>query len=53
MSSSSTPSRQRLRDGVRLLVDLLEHEGLVAALLGLLGVPIDLVDLALERRAVG
>ena len=40
----------RLGDGVGLLVDLLEHEGLVAALLGGVGVPVDLVRLALERR---
>ena len=39
----------RLGDGVGLLVDLLEHEGLVAALLGGVGVPVDLVRLALER----
>ena len=36
-----------LRDRVRLLVDLLEHEGLVAALLGGVLVPVDLLDLAL------
>ena len=41
----------RLRDSVRLLVDLLEHERLEAALLGGVGVPVDLVRLALERRA--
>ena len=44
----------RLGDGVGLLVDLLEHERLVAALLGGLLVPVDLRDLALElgcRRA--
>ena len=43
----------RLGDGVGLLVDLLEHERLVALLLGGLGVPVDLDDLALERLAVG
>ena len=43
----------RLRDGVRLLVDLLEHERLVAALLGDLLAPVDLVDLALDRLAGG
>ena len=43
----------RLGDRVRLLVDLLEHERLVAALLGGLRVPVDLDDLALDRRAVG
>ena len=43
----------RLGDGVGLLVDLLEHERLEAALLGGLLVPVDLLDLALERRAVG
>ena len=40
----------RLRDRVGLLVDLLEHERLVAALLGGLRVPVDLDDLALDRR---
>ena len=43
----------RLGDGVRLLVDLLEHEGLVAALLGGLLVPVDLVDRALDGLAGG
>ena len=43
----------RLGDRVGLLVDLLEHERLVAALLGGVGVPVDLVRLALERLAVG
>ena len=51
----------RLGDGVGLLVDLLEHEGLVAALLGGLLVPVDLDDVAIqdvalrrqERRALG
>ena len=43
----------RLRHGVRLLVDLLEHEGLVAALLGGGVVPVDVGDLALEPVAVG
>ena len=43
----------RLGHGVRLLVDLLEHERLVAALLGLLGVPVDRLDLALDRHAGG
>ena len=43
----------RLGDGVGLLVDLLEHERLVAALLGGLLVPVDARDLALDRRAVG
>ena len=57
MSPRSTPSStqavgQRLGHGVGLLVDLLEHEGLVAALLGGLVVPVDLVDLALDRAAV-
>ena len=32
----------RVRDRLRLLVDLLEHEGLVAVLLGVLVVPVDL-----------
>ena len=36
------PVGDRLGHGVRLLVDLLEHEGLVAALLGGLLVPVDL-----------
>ena len=43
----------RLGHRVGLLVDLLEHEGLVAALLGGLLVPVDLHDLALELGAVG
>ena len=43
----------RLGDGVRLLVDLLEHERLVAALLGDLLAPVDLVDRALDRLAGG
>ena len=43
----------RLGDGVGLLVDLLEHERLVAALLGGLLVPVDLLDRALDRAAVG
>ena len=43
----------RLLDGVRLLVDLLEHEGLEAALLGALVVPVDLDDLLLDHLAVG
>ena len=37
------------QDGLGLLVHLLEHEVLVAALLGGLDVPVDLVDGALER----
>jgi hypothetical protein len=41
----------RLGDGVGLLVDLLEHEGLEAALLGGLLVPVDARDLALELVA--
>ena len=43
----------RLGDGVGLLVDLLEHERLVAALLGGRLVPVHARDLALDRRAVG
>ena len=43
----------RLGDGVGLLVDLLEHEGLVAALLGHLLAPVDLVDRALDGLAGG
>ena len=43
----------RLGDGVRLLVDLLQHEGLEAALLGRVLVPVHLLDLALDRSAVG
>ena len=41
----------RLRDRVGLLVDLLHHEGRIAAPLGRLLVPGDLLDLALERHA--
>ena len=55
------PVADRLLDRVRLLVDLLEHERLEAALLGRLDVPVDLVDgpedlLAVnrpERRPLG
>ena len=43
----------RLGDRLGLLVDLLEHERLVAALLGDLRAPVDLLDRALDRRAVG
>ena len=42
-----------LGDRVSLLVDLLEHEGLIALLLGGFGVPADLGDLAGQRPAVG
>ena len=50
-SSVGEPVGDRLGDRVGLLVDLLQHEGLVAALLGRLLVPGDLLDLALDRRA--
>ena len=43
---------QRVLDGARLLVDLLEHEVLVAALLGLGRRPVDALRRALDRRAV-
>ena len=43
----------RLGDGLGLLVDLLEHEGLEAALLGALVVPVELRRLVLDGRAVG
>ena len=43
----------RLGHRVGLLVDLLEHEGLVAALLGHLLAPVDLLDLALDALAGG
>ena len=52
-SSARRALADRLGDGVGLLVDLLEHERLVALLLGGVGVPVDLDDLALERLAVG
>ncbi len=45
------PPGQRLEQGGRLLVHLLEHEVLVAALLGGLGRPVDGADRALDRRA--
>ena len=57
MSLSSTrvvvgePIGERLRDRVRLLVDLLQHEGRVARLFGGILVPRDLLDLALDRLA--
>ena len=38
----------RVGDGLRLLVDLLEHEGLVAHLLRALVVPVELDDLSLD-----
>ena len=47
------PVGDRLGDRVGLLVDLLEHEGGVAAPLGLVLVPGDLLDLALARLAGG
>ena len=47
------PVGDRLGDGVGLLVDLLHHEGRVAALLGRVLVPGDLLDLALDRVPVG
>ena len=50
--SASVRPEQRVGDGVRLVVDLLLHEGRVAALLGGRGVPRDLVRLALGGRAV-
>ena len=43
---------ERLGHHRSLLVDLLEHEVLVSALLGLLGVPRDVRDLPLDRRTV-
>ena len=51
-SSRSRPASVS-RYGGRLLVDLLEHEGLVAALLGRLGVPLHFRRLALGRASVG
>ena len=42
----------RLGDGLRLLVDLLEHERLVAALLGALVVPVELDRVVLDPGAV-
>ncbi len=44
---------QRVLDGPRLLVDLLEHEVLVAALLGLGGRPVDALGRTRDHRAVG
>ncbi len=43
---------QRVFDGTRLLVDLLEHEVLVAALLGLGRRPVDALRRALDAGAV-
>ena len=47
------PIRDRLGDRVGLLVDLLQHEGLVATLLGRVLVPVDLLDLAADRGPLG
>ncbi len=44
------PAGKRVGQRLRLLVDLLDHEGLVAALLGGVGVPGDLAVFALDRR---
>ena len=46
------PVADRLRDGVGLLVDLLQHEGLEPGLLGALVVPVELDQLALDGAAV-
>ena len=46
------PARQRLPQRVGLLVDLLEHEVLIAALLGGLGRPLDRLGDALHRPAL-
>ena len=46
------PAEQRVGDGLRLLVDLLEHEVVVAALLGGRQVPVDVVLAHLARVAV-
>jgi hypothetical protein len=46
------PAEQGVRDRLRLLGDLLEHEVVVAALLGGGGVPVDVELLALGGRAV-
>ena len=46
-----TPAH-RVRDRLGRLVDLLEHEVRVAALLGLAHVPVDMDELGLDRRAV-
>ena len=42
----------RLGDGLGLLVDLLEHERLEAALLGAFDVPVQLDEIVLDRRPV-
>ena len=46
------PVTDGLRDRVRLLVDLLQHERLVAGLLCALEVPVELDDVVLDRRPV-
>ena len=46
------PPAHRVRDRLRRLVDLLEHEVRVAALLGLAHVPVDMDELGLDSRAV-
>ncbi len=50
--TSRRPLADRFRHRVCLLVDLLEHERLVSLLLGGVRIPIDLDDLAVDRRAI-
>ena len=46
------PVADRLGDRLRLLVDLLQHERLEAALLGAFEIPVELDGLVLDRRPV-
>ncbi len=52
LAAAAQPAEQGVGDRLRLLGDLLEHEPVVAALLGGSGVPVDPVGLRLGRRAV-
>ena len=47
------PAAKRVGDGLRLLVDLLVHEVLVATLFGHQGCPVDVPRRAMPGRAVG
>ena len=50
---ASRPLAYRLRNGVCLLMNLLEHERFVTLLFGRVGIPVDLDHVALDTDAVG